>query len=637
MKDLVEKLNYYTKLYDEGNPAISDKEWDDLYFQLKELEEKTGISLEDSPTRKINYEVVNELKKVEHNHLLLSLDKTKDFSEVVSFASGQPMVVMTKVDGLTCSLRYINGCLVSAETRGDGVIGEDVLHNALVIPSIPKFISYKDELIVDGEIICKTDDFKQFENEYSNPRNFAAGSVRLLDSSECACRNLTFIAWSVIKGFDNENSFFIRLELAKGLGFDVVPRMLVTNVDEEQVQEIVNKSILNHIPYDGAVFKFDDIAYGNAQGSTAHHIKNAIAFKLYDEIYKTTLIDIEYSMGRTGVLTPVAIFNPVEIEGASVSRASLHNLNIMEEQLGHNPWRGQEIGIYRSNMIIPQVGWADLDTVPEESAIIPPCTICPVCGGRTEVRENNNTFVLVCSNPECEGKLINKVDHFCSKKGMDIKGLSKATLEKLVDWGWINNISDIFKLYRFGKDWAKLPGFGEKSVTNVLAAIEASKTCTLETFIAAIGIPMIGRQVAKELCKYFTSYEDFRKAIDEKYDFSELEGFAASKTNALWNFDYSEADKIYPLLTIEAETVEEISSSIAGLKFAVTGTVKQFHNRTELQAFIEKHGGKVVSSISKNVNYLINNDVTSNSSKNVSAKRLGIPIISEADFLEMVN
>lgn len=637
MQNLVDKLNYHTKLYDEGHPEISDKEWDDMYFQLVKMETESGTILKDSPTRKINYQVVNELQKVEHNHKMLSLDKTKDLSEVVNFSSGKTMVAMTKVDGLTCSLRYINGSLVSAETRGDGVIGEDVLHNALTVATIPHKINYKDELIIDGEIVCLRNDFKEFEEEYSNPRNFASGSIRLLDSSVCAERKLTFIAWSVIKGFDEINLFKAKLDELHKLGFYTVPAVEIEKIDDDIVNLIIAISSEASIPYDGVVFKFNDIEYGKSQGETAHHFKDAIAYKLYDEIYKTQLRDIEWSMGRNGFLTPVAIFNPINIEGAEVSRASLHNLNIMGLMLGTNPWRGQEIGVYRANMIIPQIGWADVTTTPKVEDIILRPSKCPVCGGAVAVRADKNTVVLECLNPDCDGKLINRIDHFCSKKGLDIKGLSKATLGKLMSYGWVNNILDIFKLYRYAQKWAMQPGFGEKSVSNILAAIEASKTCSLETFIAALGIPLIGNNVSKEIVKVFPTYEDFRNAINERYDFSEIDGFAASKTQALLDFDYSEADEIYPLLDIQSTELHNEIQSLEGLKFAVTGTVKQFKNRTELQNFIEEHGGKVVSSVSKNVNYLINNDTKSTSAKNTTAKRLGIPIISETDFLEMVN
>ena len=638
MRDLVDRLNYLTTKYDEGCPEVSDKEWDDLYFQLLDLENKSGMYYEDSPTRKVNYQVVNELTKVEHNHKMLSLDKTKSLDDVISFANKHPMVAMTKVDGLTCSLRYIDGRLVSAETRGNGVIGEDVLHNALTIATIPHRINYTDELIVDGEIVCLTCDFQEFAEEYKNPRNFAAGSIRLLDSTECAKRRLTFVAWDAITGLTDKVLFSDRLQALKQLGFFVVPFILCYEIDTNVIDIVKTLSNKLYIPMDGLVFKFNDTIYGKAQGETAHHFKNAIAYKFYDEIYSTTLKDIEWSMGRTGVLTPVAVFEPIEIDGSVVERASLHNLSILKETL-NIPWRGQRIGIFKANMIIPQIGEADLETVPEPEDIIMRPTVCPVCGGALKERSDTTSTFLECTNDACEGKLINRLDHFCGKKGLDIRGLSKATLEKLVDWGWVNNLVDIFSLGEHQKEWISKPGFGEKSVTNILNAIEASKNCTTEAFIASLGIPLIGRTVAAELCKHFESYEDFSKAIDEGYDFTQLPGFAESKQQAIMDFDYTEADQLYGILNVKLpEIVIDISEQpLKDKKFVITGSVKHFKNRAELQGFIEKLGGKVVSAVSKNVDYLINNDAASTSSKNVAAKKMGIPILTEDEFLEKVN
>ena len=637
MRQLIDKLNYLTQKYDEGHPEVSDKEWDDLYFQLLDMEKETGIVYSDSPTRQISYQVVNELTKVEHNHKMLSLDKTKSLDDVRSFANKQPMVAMTKVDGLTCSLRYINGKLVSAETRGNGVIGEDVLHNALTVTTIPRRINYTNELIVDGEIVCLTCDFVDFAKEYKNPRNFAAGSIRLLDSKECASRKLTFIAWDVIKGFDDKISFSDKLQTLKTFGFFVVPMILCDKIDENVVESIKTMSNKLYIPLDGIVFKFDSIAYGKAQGETAHHFKNAIAYKFYDEIYPTILQNIEWSMGRTGVLTPVAIFDPIDIDGSIVERASLHNLSILKDTL-NIPWKGQNIGIFKANMIIPQIGQADLDTEPQPEDIITTPVKCPVCGSPLSETGDINARFLTCTNDDCEGKLINRLDHFCVKNGLDIKGLSKATLEKLVDWGWVNNLVDIFSLKEHQTEWITKPGFGEKSVINILNAIEAGKDCTLEAFIASLGIPLIGRTVAKELCKYFDSYEDFSKAIDEGYNFTKLPGFAYSKQQAIMEFDYTEADQLYGILNVKLpETVIDVSEQpLKDKKFVITGSVKHFKNRAELQSFIEKLGGKVVSTVSKNVNYLINNDAASTSTKNVAAKKMGIPILTEDEFLEKI-
>lgn len=634
MKALVDRLNYLTKKYDEGHPEVSDKEWDELYFKLVQMEEDTGIHLNESPTQTIIYQVVNELRKVEHNHKMLSLDKTKDIEEVKKFLDkDNDYVAMCKMDGLTCSLRYIGGKLISAETRGNGVIGEDILHNALVIPSIPKTIPYPEELVVDGEIICTYEDFKPFSDTYKNPRNFAAGSIRLLDSKECAKRNLTFVAWDVIKGFPNDNNVYSRLLLLTFDGFTIVP--FEKGSVEHCIEWLTETAKCMSYPIDGIVFKFDEVDFGKQQGETAHHFKNAIAYKFYDDEYETTLQNIEYSMGRTGILTPIAVYEDIDIDGSVCNRASLHNLSIMTELLGDLPYKGEKIWIYKANMIIPQVSKAEKRNSSEDFHFDIP-KICPICGSRTAINESSQ---LYCTNPDCDGKLINKLDHFCGKKGLDIKGLSKATLEKLIDWGWVNNCVDLFSLRDHAEEWVVKPGFGAKSVEKILDSIEESKNCSTEAFIASLGIPLIGRTIAADLAKKFETYEALSKAIDEGYDFTKLPGFAWTKSQALTNFDYTEADKLYGILNVKpAPTVIEVSEQpLKDMKFVITGSVKHFKNRTELQNLIEKCGGKVVSAISKNVDYLINNNAESTSAKNVAAKKLGIPILTEEEFLEKIS
>lgn len=641
MRYMTDKLNYWTKKYDEGNPEVSDKEWDDMYFTLLDFETTMDFAYEDSPTRKVNYQVINQLDKVKHNHKMLSLEKTKSLDSVVAFSNNRRMVAMAKVDGLTCSLKYINGKLVSAETRGDGIIGEDILHNALVIPSIPHRINYEKELVVDGEIVCLTKDFQDFKKEYKNSRNFAAGSIRLLDSKECEKRKLTFIAWEVIKGFEDSvsNSFFNKLYKLSDLGFKIVPCDSVTPERdlEEVVQIITSLSYEESIPIDGIVFKFNDIAYGKSLGETSHHFKNAIAYKFYDEAYETKLRDLDWTMGRTGILTPVAVFDPVEIDGSVVERASLHNLDILRNIL-FEPFVGQTISVYKANMIIPQVAWGDKSCPPEDSVKLQAPVNCPACGEKLSIVKEKDTGFLKCLNPMCQGKLINKLNHFCSKKGLDIKGLSLATLEKLMEWNWVNNIIDLYSLSQHKEEWIVKPGFGKKSVDNILQSIKDSQECSLEAFLSALGIPLIGRNVAKEITKYFSTYEDFRNAVKEGFDFTTLYGFAEEKSKAILNFDYTEADNLVEkFLTIQKVEKEENELPLKDRKYVITGTVKQFKNRAELQKFIENRGGKVVSAISKNVNYLINNDSASTSAKNVAAKKIGIPIITEAEFLEELS
>lgn len=634
IKYLTDYLNQMTAKYDAGEPEISDKEWDNLYFELQSLEKKTGIVMVDSPTQTISYDVVSALSKVEHSHKMLSLAKTKDWNEFLQYFGNKDVIGMVKLDGLTCSLEYQNGILVKAETRGNGIIGEDILHNAKVIASIPNKIPFYDTLIVDGEIICTDSDFVNFSNEYANSRNFASGSIRLLDSKECAKRKLTFVVWNVIAGFDNENSFLNKLNSVEKLGFIVVP--WTSSFDWDAKEFLINKAKKLGYPIDGLVGRFDDIAYGEALGETDHHSKAAFAFKFYDETYPTTLRTIEWTMGRTGILTPVAVFEPIDIEGSTVERASLHNYSVMTQLMG-KPYIGQKVEVFKANMIIPQIAEAEqADPSVENDWILIP-TVCPICGHPVGIEESDTGIKnIVCVNPDCEGKLINRLDHFCGKKGLDIKGLSKATLEKLIDWGWVTNLHDIFELHTHRVEWIQKPGFGAKSVDKILDAVEGAKSPSLDSFICSLGIPFIGRTVSKELVKRIKTYEEFKNKAQSHFDFSTYEGFAGSKTSAIWNYDFAEADRIYQYLTIPTaeETVTTNSSSLEGITVVITGKLVNYKNRAELQSAIEAAGGKVVGSVSKNTNYLINNDSTSTSAKNLSAQKLGVTIITEQEFIK---
>ena len=630
MMDLIQKLNNATEAYDRGEPYMSDREWDDLYFQLEKMEDEAGFTLPNSPTQKVVFEKVSELKKVEHNHLMLSLAKTKSVEEVESFLGDKPFIAMPKMDGLTCSLRYVGGRLVSAETRGNGQVGEDILHNILTLKSVPKTIPEEEELIIDGEIICKYNDFEDFKDDYKNPRNFAAGSIRLLDASECAKRKLTFIAWDVIKGIDWRVSFLTnKLDQLEKYGFETV--FWIQENPKYAINDIKDMAEEYHYPIDGVVFKFNDIEYGKTLGSTEHHFKNAIAYKFYDETYETTLRDIEWSMGRTGILTPIAIFDPVDIDGSTVERASLHNLAIMEQTLhSSRGWQGQRIEVYKANQIIPQIYDAEVDDERTKYYFSHP-VICPVCKGVVK-RVGDN---YICSNPDCEGKLINRLDHFCGKKGLDIKGLSKATLEKLIEWNWVNNFSDIYHLADHKTEWIGKPGFGPKSVSNVLDAIEASREVELASFISAIGVPQVGLAIAKKLVMAAPSYEDFREKIDSKYDFSVLDGFADSKTQAILSFNYTAADEVYKEMKIINAPKEEVKDNkLAGITVCITGRLKAFTNRGALVEIITSHEGKVVDRMSQTVEVLINNDIASESAKNKYAKEHGIPILTEEEFKE---
>ena len=643
VKMLMDALTMATKAYEEGTPIMSDKEWDEKFFQLQEIEKKNGFTLPNSPTQHINYEVINELEKVTHNHPMLSLDKTKDLNKVTGFLKDKDYVAMCKMDGLTLSLRYNRGSLISAETRGNGVVGEDVTHNALIIPSIPNTIPYIGELIVDGEIVCTYDDFQEFSNTYRNPRNFAAGSIRLLDSRECEKRKLTFFAWDVISGFSHLSTVSDKLYWLKDVcNFQLTP--LIVNHPHGAsvaVDELKNWAQRHSLPIDGIVFKFNDIEYGKSLGATAHHFNNAIAYKFYDETYPTVLRNIEWTMGRTGVLTPVAIFDPIDADGSEVSRASLHNISIMEEIFHkESPFIGQKIEIYKANMIIPQVYSAEsintFSHLPDLSFIDIP-NKCPICGYPVTINDNNGVKTLVCENDNCSGKLINRLDHFCGKKGLDIKGLSTATLEKLIEWEWVTCLEDIFTLNKFKDTWIRIVGFGEKSVTKILEAIENAKNCTLEAFISALGIPLIGNNVSKELVKYIDSYEDFREKVNNKWNFSMLDNFGEAKMNSILTFDYSEADRIRKYLNIqEKKSNQEVNeNTLADKTFVITGKLKNFSNRDALKVYIESLGGKVAGSVSKKTSYLINNDKDSTSSKNKTALDYNIPIITEEEFMKL--
>lgn len=546
--------------------------------------------------------------------------------------------------GLTCSLKYENGRLVTAETRGNGEVGENVLHNALVIKNIPKKINYKNTLIVDGEIICDYTTFEKFNNEYKNPRNFASGSIRLLDSKECEMRGLSFVAWDVIQGFSDNDFLSTRLIELKELGFTIVPFFCNRDV-EESIDLIKKECIRLKYPIDGIVFKYDKVEEYLEQGRTDHHFKGGLAYKFYDEEYETILRNIEWTMGRTGVLTPVAIYDDVDIEGTICNRASLHNISIMKEQL-YIPYKGERIWIAKMNMIIPQIvkhEWIANDYHPDENVFYPP-TICPICGGETKIVKENNSEILYCINEQCQGKLLNRFDHFVGKKGLDIKGLSKATLSKLIDWGWLNTYKDIFLLYQHREEWINKAGFGTASVDKILKAIEETKeNVTMEKIIAAAGIPEIGSRVAKDLAKHYKTWADFRTETD----FTKYEGIGEVMNNNILTFDYDNLNLDYTInLFLKVKDKEEKeeniitnnNSSLEGKVFCITGSLNKngvFKTRAVLQNDIESKGGKVVSSMSNKVNYLINNDSTSQSAKNKAAIAAGIPIITEEEYLKM--
>lgn len=646
IRQLITSLNKYREAYyNNNNSLISDQEYDKIFDELKKLEDETQVYYADSPTQSVGYEAVSALKKVQHNHLMLSLPKSKKIEDIISFlGTKENFLAMLKLDGLTCSLRYLNGKLVSAETRGNGEIGEDILHNILTLKNVPKEIPYKDELIVDGEVICKVFDFKPFEKEYKNIRNFASGSIRLLDAKECQKRNLSFIAWEVIKGLDEKNSLFEKLREIENFGFETVPKRfysfkdknILTIKDLEEWKNFFNEEY----PSDGLVFKFDDISYSQSLGYTSHHFNNAIALKFYDEEYETILKDIEWTMGRSGVLTPIAIFNPIEIDNTKVERASLHNLSILKSLSGGIERTGDILHIIKANQIIPQVvSWRPGEEKVKNNVIEIPI-LCPICGEKLIIKNNNDIKTLWCINEQCESRLINRLEHFCGKKGFDIKGLSKATLEKLISYGWLNSCKDIFILKEHKKEWILKSGFGEKSVSNILNAIEKSKEISLSNFICALGIPLIGKTASSKLEEYFKDYKTLRKAIQEKSkELYQIKDFGEIMCNNLLSFDFKEADSIVKdyISFKEKHISKENEQELKDLIFVITGKLSYFKNRNELKTFIESKGGIVSSAISKKTNYLINNDIHSNSAKNVKAQQFNIPILLEEEFLNLVK
>ena len=635
IKMQIAQLNMWTKAYEEGHPIVSDKKWDEAYFRLADLENKANIHLPNSPTQKVVYEVQTELKKVTHNHPMLSADKTKDWDKFVQYFGNKDVIGMLKLDGLTLSLRYIDGHLVSAETRGDGEIGEDVTMNATTIASIPKYIDYTDELIIDGEIICRYCDFTAFSGEYANPRNFAAGSIRLLDPNECKKRNLTFVAWHVVKGLTNDVAK--NLNHLVGLGFLTTP--WTSSFDWDAKEYLIDCAKELSYPIDGLIGRFMDREYGDSLGATSHHSKAIYAFKFYDETVQARLNTIKWQIGRSGVLTPIACFDPIEIEGTIVERASLHNYSVMRETLGPCAYIGEPLQVYKSNQIIPQILPVDDEWRYDYGYVVSHCGVsandepefCPCCGKPVYRRiSESGVENYYCENPQCEGKLVERLEHFCDrKKGLDIRGLSEQTLEKLVDWKWVESIKDLYNLSSRQGEWKNKLGFGEKSVDNILVAIENSKHTTLEKFISAIGIPLIGERVSKILAEKCENWETFRNLIEkDSFSFEEWDGFGYEMNRELKHFNYDEADELAKMFTFAV--VEKAGNDILkGKTFVITGKLSR--KRDEIKAEIESLGGKVGSSITAKTDYLIANQ-PENTTKYNTALAKGVPIITEEEY-----
>ena len=631
---LVSELNRHTELYDKGIPEISDKEWDDMYFELSALEYERGYILPNSPTQKVNYTVVNELQKVKHNHPMLSLDKTKDIEEIKSFVGNKDWIAMLKMDGLTCSLLYEGGRLIKAETRGDGEIGEDITHNAIVIPSIPKRIPYTERLVVDGEIICKLDDFKEFEGDYKNARNFASGSIRLLDSNECANRKLTFVAWDIIGEHKECHTLFSKLITLMNLNFTTVPFCTADITNLENAIHLLKEYVdVYQYPIDGLVFKWNNCAEYESAGRTDHHFRGGMAFKFYNELYETTLIDIEWTMGKTGVLTPTAVFKTVQIDGCDISKASLHNISIIKK-LGLT--NNCTVKISKRNEIIPQVEECLQDG---DSPIIPP-KYCPVCGGETEVVTENASEVLMCKNPNCSGKLLGRLKFFVSKSAMNIDGLSEAILEVCINKGWVKNFKDIYYLHHHGREWEQLDGFGEKSVMNILDAIDRSRNVSLSNFICSLSIDGVGKSASKTIADTFNGdFNTFYQAFKNHYNWADLQDIGDKTASNIIKYLTENESEIFDLASemrfIVPKKTEATKNPFCGKTLCVTGKLNHF-TRDSINTKIVELGAKAAGSVSKNTDYLITNE-ESGSSKYKKAVELNIPIISEEEFLKMIG
>lgn len=644
MQELVELLNKASKAYyQDASEIMSNFEYDKLYDELLALEAELGITLAASPTVNVGYEVLSELPKEHHEKPMLSLDKTKEISRLKEFLGNQAALLSWKLDGLTIVLTYKNGELEKAVTRGNGEVGEVITNNARTFKNIPLKIAYKGELILRGEAIITYSDFQRINDEiedveakYKNPRNLCSGSVRQLNNEITAKRNVKFFAFSLVKaeGVDFENSRICQLNWLKEQGFEIVEGYKVTGETiEERVSYFSKKISENDFPSDGLVLVYDDIAYGQSLGMTSKFPRDSFAFKWADEIRETELLEIEWSASRTGLLNPVAIFKPVELEGTTVSRASVHNISIMEElELGI----GDKIEVYKANMIIPQIASnltrSGVKDIPAE---------CPVCHGKTEIRQVSDTKALYCTNDDCGAKHLKSFALFVSRDALNVEGLSEATLEKFIAKGYIGCYSDIFHLDRFAEEIKEMEGFGEKSYVNLQKSIDKARTTTLPKLIYGLGIAGIGLANAKVICKEF-QYDIQKMMHLTEEDLNAIGGIGPVLAKAYVDYfakekHVEELQRLLGELVIPVKEVNSEAQIFENMNFVITGSVEHFTNRNEVKAVIESKGGKVTGSVTSKTNYLINNDVNSTSSKNKKAKELGIPIITEEEFLIMLN
>lgn len=655
MKELIQTLISASEAYyNSGNTIMSDKEYDELFDKLKNMEQETGVVMSNSPTQNVGAKALTELNEVTHKYPMLSLDKCHSTEEIIKFAKGRDVLAMIKLDGLTIRIKYENGNLISAETRGDGEAGSDVTEHVKQFLNVPLNIKHSGAYMIDGEAIITDNDFKvvNANNEFANSRNLASGTLSVLDTSLVSKRKLRFIAWDIIEG-ENSNSFVERLQGAESLGFDIVPYCFVADyytpseLDDEKVMFFINKikgfAGNLSLPMDGVVWKFNDVAYGKSLGATKHHFRNGIAYKFKDEAVESTLKDIEWTMGKTGVLTPTAVFEPVEIEGTMVERASLHNLSIMYGLWGRTWHSGLTVSVVKANQIIPQIIAVDY---PKESSCAKRLDypkICPFCKSETSVEINNSTKVLVCKNPSCNGKLLGMLKHFVSKNAMNIDGLSESTLEKFIDENLVSDFIDIYTLKGSYNDIVKMDGFGERSAEKLIQAIENSRNTTLERFINALSIPMIGKTASRTISKFFNGdFIDFYNngLSNPDFDWTQLEDFGQAMDESIRTYASKDTlEMVWELSTcLDFQIVNKSgNNNLDGKTFVITGKLNSFSNRDAAKDAIESHGGKVAGSVSKNTDYLVNNDILSTSGKNKKAKQLNVPIITEEELILMLK
>ena len=643
MKELGEKLREASRAYyQEDREIMSNVEYDALYDTLSALEKETGIVLADSPTVNVGYEAVEQLPKEEHERPMLSLDKTKEREALREFIGEHPTLLSWKLDGLTIVLTYENGELIKAVTRGNGIVGEVITNNARVFKNIPLKISFKGRLVLRGEAIITYSDFEKINEtigdadaKYKNPRNLCSGSVRQLNNEITAKRNVRFYAFSLVsaEGVDFRNSREVQFRWLNEQGFEVVEYRKVTAETLDEAMDYVAEAVTtNDFPSDGLVALYDDIAYGESLGTTAKFPRNAMAFKWADEMRDTRLLEIEWSPSRTGLINPVAIFEPVELEGTTVSRASVHNISIMKElKLGI----GDTIRVYKANMIIPQIAE---NLTGSGNAPIP--HTCPACGQETVVKKENDVECLFCVNPGCPAKKIKSFGLFTSRDAMNIDGLSEATLEKFIARGFIHDFGDIFEISRYKDEIVEMEGFGQKSYDNLMESLERAKETTLPRVIYSLGIANIGLANAKVICRHFDNDLDrIRHAsLEEVSDIDTIGPVIAGNLVAYFRDEDNDRrlDHLMSFLHIQEDSPKQ-EQIFEGMNFVITGSLVHFGNRSEAKELIESLGGKVTGSVTKKTNYLINNDIQSNSSKNKKARELGIPILSEEDFRKLAG